>query len=326
MPKDSRTNTSKISKPQRRRGGSSLRLRNLKYYTGQSLKSLWRNKFMSFTSMLTVASCMVMVIASFAATSNVNLFLDHLESTVGITVHVADGLTDNQRHLLGQQLEGVDNIVSIQLITPDEALDNLAQMWGDTQGIFRSAIEGEENPLSYTFFLELENIRLQGETIDIISAFFGIYTIENSLDVAETLVMSNNFMAVLGVVIIAVLAILSIAIITNTIKLTVNSRRNEIIIMKYVGATDWFIRWPFVIEGVLIGMFGGLLPLGIIWILYDGIIDTVTGSGLFNVLLYGFPVRGSMDIFPLIAPFILVFGMLIGLLGSITSMRKHLNV
>jgi len=122
------------------------------------------------------------------------------------------------------------------------------------------------------------------------------------------------------------LAILSIAIITNTIKLTVNSRRNEIIIMKYVGATDWFIRWPFVIEGVLIGMFGGILPLGIIWFLYDGIIENVTQSGLFAVLLEGFPVRSSMDIFPIITPFILLLGMLIGVLGSITSMRKHLNV
>jgi len=327
MPKNSKTNTSKISQPQKRRGASSLRLRNLKYYTTQSLKSMWRNKFMSFTSMLTVAACMVMVIASFAATSNIGLFLDHLESTMGITVHIDQELTEAQRDLLGQQLLGVDNIVGLLLITPDEALEAMAHRWGDAHGIFGAALEGADyHPLSYTFLLELENSRLQQETVDTISIFFGIEYIDHSLEVTDTLTLANNFMAILGIVIIAALAILSIAIITNTIKLTVNSRRNEIIIMKYVGATDWFIRWPFVIEGVLIGMFGGILPLGIIWFLYDGIIENVTQSGLFAVLLEGFPVRSSMDIFPIIAPFILLLGMLIGVLGSITSMRKHLNV
>lgn len=326
IPRNSRTTTSKISKPQKQKGSSSLRFRNLKYYIAQSFKSMLRNKFMSLTSMLTVAACMVMVITSFAATSNIGLFLDHLESDVGITVHVDDEFTETQRELLGQQLANTENIVGIRMLTPDEALDNLAYIWGDTQGVFRMAIEGEGSPLSYTFVLELGNIRLQRETLTEISGYFGIYYIDDSTDVADTLIMVNNFMALLGIIVIGVLAILSVAIITNTIKLTVNNRRNEIIIMKYVGATDWFIRWPFVIEGLLIGLFGGILPLGIIWFLYDGIIQNITQSGLFAVLLYGYPVRGSMEIFPIIAPFILLLGMLIGVLGSITSMRKHLNV
>jgi len=326
MPKDSKTNTSKIAQPQKHKGGSSLRLRNLKYYTSQSLKSMWRNKFMSLTSMLTVAACMVMVIASFAATSNMSLFLSHLENTVGIVVHIDDELGEGQRVLLGQQLEEVDNVANITLLTPDENLDIMAEMWGDVHGVFRMAVEDERNPLSYTYLLQLDNVRLKQETINTISAFFGVDYIDHAMEVADTLVLANNFIAILGIVIIGVLAILSVAIITNTIKLTVNSRRNEIIIMKYVGATDWFVRWPFVIEGVLIGVFGSLLPLGIVWFFYDGLTENVLQSTLFQALLNDFPVRTSGEIFPIAAPFILVFGMVIGTLGSITSMRRHLDV
>ncbi|MCL2235128.1 MAG: permease-like cell division protein FtsX [Defluviitaleaceae bacterium] len=326
MPRDSKTNTSKIAQPQKRGGSSSLRLRNLKYYTSQSLKSMWRNKFMSLTSMLTVAACMVMVIASFAATSNMSLFLSHLENTVGIVVHIDDELGESQRVLLGQQLAAADNVANITLFTPDENLDIMAEMWGDVHGVFRMAVEDERNPLSYTYLLQLDNVRMKQETINTISAFFGVDYIDHSMEVADTLVLANNFIAILGIVIIGVLAILSVAIITNTIKLTVNSRRNEIIIMKYVGATDWFVRWPFVIEGVLIGVFGSLLPLGIIWFFYDGLIENVLQSTLFQALLNDFPVRASGEIFPIAAPFILIFGMVIGTLGSITSMRRHLDV
>jgi len=328
MPKENKTNTSKISKVTSPKRASSLRLRNIRYYLSQTLKSLWRNKLMSLTSMITVAACMIMVIASFAATSNVGLFLQHLEQQVGIVVHIDEYLDEAQFSRLQAQIAGTNNVAGITLVTPDEALEHLAVLWGDETGIMAYAVEGHLNPLRYTFVVELENVRLQRETIEAFEAFYGVAYIDASAEVAETLISANNFLAIFGVVVVGLLSILSVVIITNTIKLTVNSRRNEIVIMKYVGATDSFIRWPFLMEGVLIGILGGLIPLVISWIFYENIVISMTtsGSGIVYMLVSDFPFRTSGEIFPILIPVILGLGAIIGLVGSMSSMRKHLNV
>jgi len=328
MPKENKTNTSKISKATRPKKRSSLKLRNLRYYLSQTLKNIWRNKIMSFTSMLTVAACMVMVILSFAATSNLSLFLQHVEQQVGITVHIYEHLNDEQMRMLGRQLEQVENVTSVTFVTPDEALANVAEIWGDEAGIFAQAVEGESNPLRYTYIVELESVRQQRVTVETFERLYGVALIDASADVADTLVSANNFLAIFGFVVVAVLGVLSVVIITNTIKLTVNSRRNEIVIMKYVGATDSFIRWPFLLEGILIGIVGGLIPLIAAWFGYESLVDSITtsGSGIIYMLIREFPFRTAREIFPILTPMILIMGAGIGALGSFSSMRKHLNV
>jgi cell division transport system permease protein len=328
MPKASKTNTSKITKTPRKKRVSSLRLRNLKYYLGQTIKSLLRNKIMSFASIVTVAACMVMVILSFAATSNVSLFLDYLESSVGITVHIDDNLTEGQLEFLQQQISAAGNVSMARFVSPDEALVDLARVLGDDYGIIKTALEGEENPLRRTFVVELENVRLQRETIETFETFFGIAYIDASTEAAEMLISANNVLAIVGFVVVALFGIFSVVIITNTIKITVNSRRNEIVIMKYVGATDSFIRWPFILEGVLIGIIGGIIPLVATWFAYENLVESMTtsGSGLIYMLVREFPFRTTGEIFPLLIPIILILGAGIGVLGSVSSIRKHLNV
>ncbi|MCL2575438.1 MAG: permease-like cell division protein FtsX [Defluviitaleaceae bacterium] len=302
---------------------STLKLRNLRYYLSQTTKSLWRNKFMTISSIITVAACMIMVIASFAATSNLNLFLDHLESTVGMTVFLDEDLSEAGRDIVGQTIMVVENVRDIRIITPEEALENMERQWG----MNIEALQGDANPLRWSYMVELYDLSLQSQTVDAVSLIFGVHSIDASADISDTLVFINNVVAIVGLIIIAVLGILSIVIITNTIKLTVNSRRNEIVIMKYVGATDWFIRWPFIIEGVLVGVLGALIPLVAAWFAYDNLVASLTGdTGIFAAMLRGLPFRTTAEIFPFVAPIIILLGAGIGVLGSASSMRKHLNV
>ncbi|MCL2752568.1 MAG: permease-like cell division protein FtsX [Defluviitaleaceae bacterium] len=318
--KTTKTSTNK-NKSKSNNAASSLKLRNLRYYLSQTTKSLWRNKLMSLSSIMTVAACMIMIIISFTATSNVRLFLDHLENTAGMTVHLDDELTDAQRQVVIQSVLMVSNVANVRLVDPEEALLNMQEQFGFVVGALM-----DENPLGYSLITDIYDLRLQDETIEQISTIFGVYSIDASADLTDAFIRINNGMAIVGLALIALFGIFSIIIITNTIKLTVNNRRNEIIIMKYVGATDWFIRWPFIIEGILIGVLGGIIPLVITWFTYDGIISSLTGNELSGALLGGFPFRTTAEIFPILIPIVVLMGASIGVLGSASSMRKHLNV
>ena len=146
--------------------------------------------------------------------------------------------------------------------------------------------------------------------------WFGMVQLLFVASLASTVLFSFVVMLILGV--------LAVVIITNTIKLTVNNRRNEIIIMKYVGATDWFIKWPFVIEGMLIGIVGAVIPLGIAWFSYDGLVDNVRYSEF--AMFMQLPFRSASELFPIFAPVTVILGVGIGVLGSISAMRKYLSV
>ncbi|MCL2353615.1 MAG: permease-like cell division protein FtsX [Defluviitaleaceae bacterium] len=320
-PSTNKDKKKKKVKRKKERGG--LGLRNLTYYFSQTFKSILRNKFMSLTSVLTVASCIIIVIASFVVVTNINAVLEHWEDNLKITVHVEDDLTAEQRDLLYHQLLVADNIVYVQYISPEEALENLIG------SVLADAVVASEDhqQLRHTFEVILYDTRALSETSQNLSGFFGVYTLVYPADATEALIRISNVVTIIGIVVVSVLAVLSVVIITNTIKLTVNSRRNEILIMKYVGATNWFVRWPFVIEGLLIGVLGAAIPLAATWVLYDVTIEGIAQpGGLMAALIGDTTFRATGDIFPFIAPIIIIFGAGIGILGSVSSMRRHLNV
>ena len=140
----------------------------------------------------------------------------------------------------------------------------------------------------------------------------------------EVLVKVNTIITVIGVLVIAILVVISVVIIVNTIKISVFTRKTEINIMKYVGATDWFIRWPFIIEGVLIGLIGALIPMVIAWPCYAQSVNMI--YEYFPIIKNMVTFRQSSEIFSILLPFSLAFGILLGVVGSVTSIRKHLKV
>lgn len=295
---------------------------NIKYYLSEVLKSIVRNKIMSLTSIVTVSACMIILISSYVIASNVNYMLNYIENSVGVTVIIENYLTADEVNILREDILAIDNVARMEFIPPDQALQNLAERLGDDTGEFIQSLAAD-NPLRRSFVLALNDIRHQDETISSISNLGGVANINDASFLTNGLVTLNNFIGIVSILVILVLGVLSVVIITNTIKLTVNNRRNEILIMKYVGATEWFIKWPFVIEGVLIGLLGATLPLVIAWFAYDNIVANITLTPFIGQTL---AFRSAVDIFPILGPIVLVLGSFIGILGSISSMRKYLKV
>ena len=324
----SSTATNKPAKNPKREGidrkskSGDFKIRNIKYYLAETLRNLVRNKIMTLTSVVTVAACLLIVVFSYAIASNVNFILSYLETSIGITVIVEDELDTSEVDTLYQEILQVENVAGVTYISPREALEGIAAVIGDTEGIL-VGLE-DTNPLRRSFTVDLEDIRLQRETVESIGQLFGVMRVNEASSVTDGLITLNNFVGIFSFVVMMILGVLSVVIITNTIKLTVNNRRNEIIIMKYVGATDWFIKWPFVIEGILIGVFGAFIPLGIAWISYDGLIDAIRDTELQMILQM--PFRTAVELFPIFAPVVVILGVGIGVLGSISAMRKYLSV
>jgi len=298
---------------------SSLKVRHLKYYMQEVMKSLVRNKIMTLTSIATVSACIIIVIATYAVAVNVNHLLSYFENTVGITVFLENFLADDQVENMHGQIAAMPNVASVDFISSEQALEDF--VGGFDEDMRELILELSPN-LRRSFFINLYDIRFQQELITSIERMHGIGTINHAATLTDILINVNSFLGLFNLLVIVVLAILSVVIITNTIKLTVNNRRNEIIIMKYVGATDWFIKCPFMIEGIVIGVIGAILPLIAAWVAYDHVVAAMTGLPIVGYL----PFRSAIEVFPLLVPIILVLGAAIGIFGSITSMRKYLSV
>ncbi|MCL2415718.1 MAG: permease-like cell division protein FtsX [Defluviitaleaceae bacterium] len=298
-----------------------MRIRNIKYYFREVLKSLIRNKIMTVTSVATVASCISIVIASLAIAANVSLFLRYLESTVGITIIIDNSVENNRVSEMYAEIGQNPNVSSIDFISAEQALENLAVSFPDgSEEIILSL--ADNNPLRRSFVLALNDIRAQRELILYLESIEGVVSVNHAAALTDILININNFVSLFNLLIIVILAILSVVIIMNTIKLTVNNRRTEILIMKYVGATDWFIKWPFVIEGIVIGIMGAIVPLIVSWLGYDRVVDAITSVPIVGEL----PYLSAIEFFPLFSPIIVLMGAFIGIFGSMTSMRKYLNV
>lgn len=300
---------------------------SIKYYISEAFVSLARNSLMSLSSIATVASCIFIVVFSYCVATNLDYILEQLEDSVELSVFIDSSLDVQQVEDIYNKISSIEHVTKVEYISPDEALKSFAQRLGDSTGI----LEGFEadNPLRPSFTISLDDPKNQDGVINELDSeqmrALGVANVLHARDELNMLMSINNVVRIVSIIIILILGILAVVIITNTIRLTVNSRRNEITIMKYVGATDWFIKWPFVIEGILIGLIGAALPVFIFWASYGKIIDTLYNSYEFFRTL-DFKFRTGLEIFPALVPIGIVLGSLIGTIGSITSMRKHLDV
>lgn len=305
-----------------------MKLRSIKYYFEEAFKSIFRNSLMSFTSILTVSSCILILVFSYCIAINIDYGLEQLENTVGISVYIDDSLSIDERNALYEKITALDNVdeEKTRFISKSEGLQEMIERYGENADI----LEGleDDNPIRDSFSIALIHSREQGSVISALEEMKengeGIVKIRQAQEIINKLVIINNIIRGISVVIALVLGLLSIIIIMNTIKLTVNNRKNEIGIMKYVGATDWFIKWPFIIEGIIIGIVGAFIPAIISAVLYSNVIDMLTSNMVITDSIFRF--RTAAEIFPTLVPIMVVLGLLIGAIGSLLSMRKYLDV
>ena len=297
-----------------------MKPRTIRYYFREGFRSLIANRLMSIASIFAVSSSLFIVTVFYVIGANVEFFIHQLEGTIGIVAIIEDDTTPADHERIANQIIGIHHVENARFVSRSEALENMREWFGDDAGL----LDGLEydNPLRDSFEIDLVDIAFQEDVARVVENFDGVYRVRRDSDIQGALTTMNNVVQIIIAGLLIVLGIISITIIINTIRITVNSRQTEINIMKYVGATDWFIRWPFIIEGILIGLIGGAVPATLAWV----------GYGYLYSLVATIPELQFLQLLPhdhmlaYVFPFNLIVGTVIGFIGSGVSVRRHLKV
>ncbi|HAS73647.1 MAG TPA: ABC transporter permease [Clostridiales bacterium UBA8960] len=287
----------------------------------QALKNLWRNRLMSIASISSVSATLMILGIIFALIININAMAQSAKDQFdSIQAYLYDDLSAEQ---ITQVMGKIENVVGVQSVvyeSKNDALEKMKASWQDNAYL----LEGlEANPLPSSLIIYLDDIYYSAGVLQGLKGIEGIEDVKSYQDIVEQLLSITEAIRRAGIIVIFVLIAISTFIIHNTIKLTVNSRYREINIMKYVGATNWFIRWPFLTEGTLLGLVGAGISAGLMKLGYDYVFEMMHSDFYVLISAYVIPPEALMN--DILFLFI-VIGAGIGALGSIWSMRKYLNV
>ena len=288
------------------------------YFVREAYKSIRRNGFMSVASIATVAVSLMVFGIFLLLFLNSNNLAQHLEKQVQVSVYMQDDAKQEELDATKLKLEKMDGVVKVTAVTKQEALERFKERLGDQQKILETL--GGDNPFPNSFDVQVKNPDVIKGITDEISKMPKVETARFGQDVVEHLFQLIRVLRFSGIMIALFLGAGTLFIIVNTIRLTVFARRKEVEIMKYVGATDWFIRWPFMLEGMALGFFGAVIANILLNISYDSMMATIHKALAFLPLLPTQPLMTYMTIFLLLA------GVGIGALGSYISLHKFLRV
>lgn len=295
------------------------------YLFKEGFKNVYVNRLMSFASIGTLMACMLLIGSSLLFSMNVNSVVGYMERQPDMTVILESDIDDDQLKELDTRISMIDNVYDMLYIDKDQLLEETIAQTSE-MGEYLEDLRGEENPLYGSFRLKLKDQSRMLETKRDIEAMDGIEQVHASSDVSEIITSIKSAVSVGGFSIVAILIVVSLVIIANTIKVTVFNRRKEISIMKCVGATDYFIRMPFCIEGFLIGIISAALAFGLLWVGYDYVMGMVAlneSSWVKNIYenMLAFP-----DVAWLLAAYFAGGGVFIGVVGSMFFVGKYLKV
>lgn len=294
----------------------------LTYLIGEGFANIFKNKKQAFTSIGTMCLTMLIFGIFFVIGENMNHFIEEIESGQGIQVFMENEKTiptQEQINKLKTDLQSIDGINTIKYVSPEEAVQYLKDKMGSER------LEGfSEEKIPPSYIITLTDISKSEQIQEQIYKLENVASITSSDKTLDMLSKIAKGFKIATYVILICLVIFAVFIITNTIKLTVHARRREISIMKYVGATNSFIRWPFAVEGMVIGVIAGGLSIGVLSIIYSLVVSM---QGLSKVLAnIGLSLLQFSDMLSLIIVVYLILGIGIGVLGSTISMRKYLKV
>lgn len=298
-----------------------MRINTFFYTIRQGIINIFRNKWFSLASIATIGACLFLFGLFYAVIANFQNIVKTAQEGVSVTVFFDEGIGQEKIEEIGALIDKRVEVSKKEFISADEAWESFKEEYlGEYADGFT------ENPLadSASYEIYLNDVSLQPALVSYLEGVDGIRTVNRSEVTASTLTGVNALVAYISVGIIAILFAVSIFLISNTVTIGIAVRKEEISIMKYIGATDFFVRSPFVIEGMLIGIIGALLPMGIIYVLYNKVIEYIMIKfHMLTRLLSFLPVE---DVFGTLIPVSIGMGVGIGFLGSITTVRKHLRV
>ena len=285
------------------------------YLAKEGFKNVWNNRIMSIASVCVLVSCLVLTGAASLLSVNVSKVVDSVGQSNETTVYIDDKYSQLEAVYVGKKIEKVDNVASVEFYSKDDAFRHYKDELGDE--LF-ALIEKDRNPLPDAFIVVMDDLSLYDETVEKIQKIEGVDSINNRGDFAKKLTEISNLISVISFGIVIALTVISLFIIANTIRATMYSRRYEISIMKSVGATNMFVRIPFLIEGMLIGLVSALVATGGLSLLYEGVAQAISASMPIDYI----PLA---DVIIIIAVAFAVSGILVGFFGSFISIRKYLK-
>ena len=293
--------------------GSSLR-----YLFKEGFRNTWSNRMMSIASICVLMSCLVLIGCASMIFLNIESLLGRIEEENVVMVYIQDGTTDADINAMGDSLKKMDNIKEVEFVSKESAWQEQLDTMEEAQAKFFTEISSDI-PLPDAYKVTVNDLSQFDSTVDQIKQLQHIDTIRENKDLAQKLVTIRHGVEVISVVIVAVLLAISVFIIQNTIKLTVYSRRLEISIMKSVGATNGFVRLPFVVEGMILGVISGVISLGLVWAFYEFAInqfgDLISSLGLEALKFSNYAMLGIF----------IAIGIVTGVGGALLSMGKYLN-
>ncbi len=295
------------------------------YSVRQGMKSLRKNRMFTLASIGTISACLFLFGLFYFVVSNFQHMIKEVETTVGVTVFFEDGISQEQVDSIGEAIRFREEVDHIEFISAEEAWAKFVrENFSDNTELVDSF--GTDNPLenSASYQVFLKDISDQQEIAEYVNGIEGVRTVKRSDETAKNLENANLLVSYVSIAIIAILLAVSVFLINSTISTGITVRRSEIEIMRLMGASDFFIRAPFIVEGVVIGLVGALIPLVILFFSYNTIIQYIKTR--FEVISGWLDFLGAAQVFQMLILVCLLIGIGIGFLGSFVTVRKHLDV
>ena len=299
-----------------------MRISTFGYTLNQGLKNIWRNKIFSLATVATIAACVFLFGLFYSVVTNFQNIVHQAQSGVAVTVFFDDGISDEKIKEIGDDISKRAEVSKVVFISAEEAWDSFKN---DYLGEYVDSF-GDDNPLAdcANYEIYLNDVSMQESLVTYLQSVDGIREVHKSANVATALSSANSLIGYVSLGIIIILLAVSIFLISNTVAIGITVRREEIAIMKLIGATDFVVRAPFLFEGVILGVVGSALPLVAIYFVYNKVITYVlTRFSALNSILAFLSVD---EIFSTLVPIALIMGVGIGFLGSLVTVRRHLRV
>ncbi len=302
-----------------------MRISSMAYSIRQGFKNIRRNLLFSLASIGTIVSCLFLFGIFYCVIVNFRTAMTDLKNTVTISVFFDEGISEDNIALIGQQIRLREEINTMDFVSADAAWEQYARENYEDYEAAMEAFAGD-NPLknSASYKITLKDLDNQAEFVNYLKELKGVRKVLTSEVTADGIAALSSVVTYASIGIVAILLLVSIFLISNTITIGITVRKEEIAIMKLIGATNFFVRAPFIVEGVTIGLVGSSLPLVLVYLLYDNIVDYVIGR--FAIVKNLFAFVPAKELFTVLIPISVAIGIGLGLIGSIFTTRKHLKV
>ena len=297
---------------------------SFRYLTKQGLHNLRANRLMSLASIGVLTACLLLTGIAGLFSANVNSLVEYLGDQNETVVYLDQSLSDEQLASVDQTLRSMPGLAAVTYVSQEEVLETYKGYMSEYADLFNDF--EEDNPFHANYRVVLEDLNQMDEMIAQLEQIDGVYSVSAPTQLSSVFLTIQRAVTYAGWALVAVLALVSVVVISNTIRLTVFARRKEINIMKYVGATNGFIRWPFFVEGTSVGLISGLLAAGLVIGAYALVVNRIGAMSGFWGPILGSCLLSVGQVWPIVLGAFLIFGVIIGSIGTATSIRKYLEV